>query len=405
MKENVKIGIIREGKVSVDRRVPFTPNQVKMIKHRYPQVEIFVQSSESRCYSDKEYAESGVEVVEQVDHCDILFGVKEVPIADLIEQKTYFFFSHTIKEQAYNRLLLKAILEKKIRLIDYETITDQTGRRVVAFGRYAGIVGAYNAIYTYGNRYNLFNIRRAYECFDLNDLKTEFQKVSLPPIKIALTGGGRVAKGAMEVLMGMKIRHVSPAQYLKEWFQEPVFTQLNSRNYHFHKAGNDFSRSEFFKNPENYRADFLKYACVTDLLIAATYWDPNAAVLFTRHDMLKNDFSIKVIADITCDIEGSIPSTKKASTIQDPVYDYNPSDDVIAPAFSDEANVSVMAIDNLPGELPRNASVDFGRDLYNYVIPALLEQDNDQVIDDATIAKDGKLTPRFSYLRYYVEGS
>jgi len=402
--KKIMLGLMKEEKIPIDRRVPLTPSQGKMLKHQFPQLEIFAQPSSIRCYTDQEYVESGIEVVENLDHCDILMGVKEVPIEHLKANKTYFFFSHTIKKQQYNHHLLRNILKKKISLIDYEVLTEKDGSRTVAFGRYAGIVGAYNGIWTVGNRYNLYHIKRAWECFDLEDLMTEYPKVQLPAIKIAVTGGGRVSKRAMEVMNGMHIRHVSPAQYLTEYFEGPVFTQLNIRDYHKHKEGKDFNRKEFYENPENYQSNFLPFAQVTDLLIAAAYWDPNSPVLFTRYDVLKNDFNIKVIADVTCDIEGSIPSTKKASTIDDPIYDYNPSEDKIELPFTDEANITVMAIDNLPCELPRDASHDFGHQLIDRVFPRLFGRDPDRVIKRATITENGRLTPPFKYLQDFVDG-
>lgn len=402
--QKTKIGIIKEGKIPIDRRVPFTPYQTREIMDKFEGVTVVSQESDIRCFTDDEYRQNNVEVVDDVSDCDVLMGVKEVPIEKLIANKTYFFFSHTIKEQAYNRKLLQAILEKKIRLIDYETLTNSQGQRIVAFGRYAGIVGAYNGILTYGKRYNLFNLRPAHTCFDLEDLKTEFGLVKLPAIKIAITGGGRVAKGAMEVLNGMGIRKVSPAEYVNERFNEPVYTQLNSRDYNKQKEGNPFSRNEFYQSPENYESDFLKYAYHTDLLIACAYWDPRAPVLFRKEEILDPAFKIRVIADITCDIEGSIPSTKKPSTIDDPIYDYDPTEDEIVAPFMDEGNITVMAVDNLPCELPRNASEDFGRDLIDNVLPHLLGDDKEEVIKRATIADKGKLTEKYSYLQNYVDG-
>ncbi len=399
-----KIGIIKEGKVPIDRRVPFTPGQAEEIARIFKNVEVKVQSSDIRSFSDEEYRDYGVKVTRDVSDCDILVGVKEVPVKNLIENKTYFFFSHTIKEQAYNRDLLRTILKKKIRLIDYEVLTNSNGIRIVAFGRYAGLVGAYNAVLTYGKRYNLFHLRPAHTCFDLEDLKTEYGKVKLPAVKIALTGGGRVAKGAMEVLNGMRIRKVTPAVFLNERFQEPVYTQLNSRDYNQTRDGSEFSRTEFYRNPQNFEGDFLKYARKADLLIAGAYWAPHAPVLFTRQDAVKPDFKIRVIADITCDIEGSIPSTKQPATIDDPIYDYNPTDDKVEPPLSDEGNITVMAVDNLPCELPRNASEDFGRELIDNVLPHLLGDDPQKIIERATITKDGALTNHYKYLRNYVAG-
>lgn len=399
----LRIGIIKEGKVPIDKRVAFTPEQTKELKERY-QIEVKVQQSPLRTFPDHEYSALGTEVTTTVEDCDILFGVKEVPIEELIPNKTYFFFSHTIKEQPYNKSLLRAILKNNIRLIDYECLTDtKSGQRIVAFGRYAGIVGAYNGIWAFGKRYRLFDLRRANECFDYTDLKNEYSKVKLPPIKIAVTGGGRVAKGAMEVLNGMNIRRVSPAEFIEHDFQEAVFTQLNSRDYNKHKSGELFSREEFYDSPEHYESDFLKYAHKADMLIACAFWDPDAPVLFTKEDVLDLNFKIKVIADVTCDIEGSIPSTKRPTTIDSPLYDYNPADDKEEPALSDEGNITVMAVDNLPCELPRDASRDFGRELLDNVLPHLLNKEDESVIERAIIAENGQLGKHYSYLKNYVE--
>jgi alanine dehydrogenase len=399
-----KIGIIREDKVPADKRSPLSPAQCQIVANQFG-VKIKVQESDVRVFRPEEYPQQAVEMVSKIDDCDILLGVKEVPIEKLIEGKTYFFFSHTIKEQEYNRALLQTILKKKIRLIDYECLVDaETGQRIVAFGRYAGIVGAYNTIWTFGQRYNLFNLRRAHECYDLVDLKTEYRKVELPAVKIAITGGGRVAKGAMEVMYGMGILEVSPHEFLNERFDRPVFTQLSSHNYHKKKDGTLFNRNEFYENPGLYEGDFLKYTKVANILIAGAFWDPRAPVLFTREDAMSPEFKTKIIGDITCDIEGSIPSTKKPATIDDPVYDYDPTTDSIQAEFSEESNISVMAVDNLPCELPRDASESFGQELIDNVLPHLLGDDRKNVIRNATIADNGKLTKKFSYLQAFVDG-
>lgn len=398
----IKLGIIKEGKIPADKRVPFIPIQAREIEDTFDQVEVICQSSPFRCYSDDEYVRQNITVTEKVDDCDILMGVKEVPIDELIPHKTYLFFSHTIKKQAYNRKLLKAVLDKKIRLIDYEALTNDAGQRIVAFGRYAGIVGAFNGIWAFGKRYNVFNLRRAYECFDLDDLQTEFSKVELPPIKIAITGGGRVSKGAMEVMFKMGIRQVTAAEFLSKVFDVPVYCQLNTRDYTRPKDGSAFKRSDFYAHPEKFEGDFVKYTKVTDLLIAGAYWNPKAPVLFTREDVMKPDFRIKIIADITCDLNGSIPATKQPCTIESPIYDYNPSEDKVEPPFSDEANITVMAVDNLPCELCRNASEDFGKELIDNVLPHLLGKDEEGVIQRATVAEKGSLTERYRYLVNYV---
>ena len=400
----IQMGIIREEKLPVDHRVPLTPEQAAQIDKDFPGVKIKVESSIARCYPDEDYRKRGIEIVSSVIDCDILMGVKEVPISSLIGDKTYLFFSHTIKKQPYNRNLLCAVLEKNIRLIDYEALINKQGHRIVAFGRWAGIVGAYNAIWTYGERYRLFSIKRVHDCFDFEDLKTEFPKVKLPSIKIVVTGGGRVSKGAMEVLLAMNIKMVSPAAFIERIFDVPVFCQLNSRDYCKHKSGESFVRSSFYASPENYEGDFLKYAKVADVLIAGAYWDPKAPVLFEREDILKNNFKIRIIADITCDIKGSIPSTLRSSTIDEPIYDYNPSEDVAELPLTDEGNITVMAIDNLPCELARDASESFGKELSSNVLPYLLGNDTFGMISKATVAEKGRLSDKYSYLKDYVEG-
>lgn len=398
----LKIALIREGKVPPDKRVAFTPLQTEEIEQRFPHVKIVCQESSFRCFKDDEYRQLGIAVAPTVDDCDILMGIKEVPVNELVSNKTYLFFSHTIKKQPYNRKLLQEILKKNIRLIDYEALKDSVGNRLVAFGRYAGIVGAYNALWTYGKRFNIFSLRRAFECFDVNDLKLELRKVKLPNVKIILTGAGRVGRGSMETLDSAGIRKVSPHDFIHHRFDEPVYVLLSSADYHRRKEGGHFNREEFHKFPGRYESFFHEYTKAADILLAGAYWNPKAPVLFTKEEMLSPYFKIKVIADITCDINGSVPSTKKASTIADPIYDYDPATDSVKDPLSSDKNFTVMAIDNLPCELPRSASEEFGRDLIDRVLPMLLGEDKEGVIARATIAKGGKLTSHFAYLHDYV---
>jgi alanine dehydrogenase len=400
--KSVTIGLIREGRIPPDKRVPFTPLQAEEIVQRFPHVRLLCQTSPVRCFKDAEYAELVIPIVADVSQCDILMGIKEVQIPDLIANKTYFFFSHTLKKQPHNKKLLQEILRKKIRLIDYETLKDTQGNRLVAFGRFAGIVGAYNGLLTYGKRFNHFTLRRAHECFDINDLKLEIRRISLPPIKIALTGSGRVAKGAMETLDTAGIRKVTPSEYLNRTFDEPVYVQLGSADYHVRKEGGHFNRDEFHREPKHYSSTFPDFARVTDLLLAGAFWNPQAPALFTESHMREPDFRIKVIADITCDINGSVPSTKKATSIDDPLYDFDPQTGNLHPPLSNPAFVTVMAIDNLPCELPRSASEEFGHDLIDRILRPLLVEDPEGIIARATIAENGNLTPHFEYLRDYV---
>lgn len=398
----IKIGLIREGKTPPDKRVPFTPSQAEEIEQRFPHVKVICQQSGIRCFQDSEYETLGIGTHTHVADCDILMGIKEVPIDMLIPNKTYLFFSHTIKKQPYNRKLLQAILQKNIRLIDYEALKDTQGNRLVAFGRFAGIVGAYNGLWAYGKRFKQYELRRAFDCFDINDLKLELRKAKLPPLKIVLTGAGRVGKGAMETLDTAGIRKVSPNDFLTRTYSEPVYSQLSSSDYHERKEGGHFNRDEFHRNPERYRSTFYKFLNVTDILMAGAFWNPKAPVLFTRENMLAPDFKIKIIADITCDINGSVPSTIRASSIPDPLYDYNAETHSDFPAFSNEKFVTVMAVDNLPCELPRSASDEFGRDLIDRILKPLLFEDTEGIIKRGTITENGSLTEEFSYLQDYV---
>lgn len=398
----VTIGLIREGRVPPDKRVPFTPLQVEEIMQRFPHVRIVAQKSPVRCFRDEEYENLGIPVIEDMRDCDILMGIKEVQIPELIPDKTYLFFSHTLKKQPHNKKLLQEILRKKIRLIDYEMLRDTQGNRLVAFGRYAGIVGAYNGLWAYGKRFGLFSLRRAFECFDINDLKLELRKVQLPPVKIILTGAGRVGKGAMETLDTAGIRKVSPQDFLNKTFNEPVYVQLSSVEYHVRKEGGHFNREEFHLHPECYSSLFNEYTKVTDILLAGAYWNPKAPNLFSQVEMRAADFKIKVIADITCDINGSIPSTKRATSIVDPLYDYDPATDSLHSPLSNNHFITVMAIDNLPCELPRSASEEFGRDLIDRILKPLLVEDPEKIVGRGTLTENGNLSTYFEYLRAYV---
>ena len=401
----MKIGIIREGKNPPDKRAPFSPDQLKKLQDQYQDQLVFqVESSPFRCFSDEEYQNAGIEVVQDISEADLLFGVKEVPVAQLISDKTYFFFSHTIKKQGYNRKLLQAVLDKNIRLIDYEVLKNDLGERVVAFGRWAGVVGAYNAFWTYGKKTALYDIRRATECRDLAELTLELRKVQLPPVKIVVTGAGRVGKGIKEILNLLAIREVDTHDFLNLYFEEPVFTVLGSSDYNRRKSDGGYDREEFYTFPERYESHFLKFAEAGELLIAGAFWNPGAPKLFSIEDICSPDFALSVIADVTCDIGGSIPTTFRATTIIEPVYDVDrATGEEIAP-FGSQTSISVMAIDNLPCELSRESSVEFGKQLAEWVIPALLEE-NAPILERATVARDGDLTLEFMYLMDFVNSA
>ncbi len=399
----MKIGIISEGKMPHDKRVPLTPVQCKYLLEEYSDLQIAVQPCPYRCYTDDEYKSQGVNLQADLTDCDILMGVKEVPVANLISEKKYLFFSHTIKKQPYNKKLLQKVLENKIQLIDYECLVDENFNRLIGFGRYAGIVGAYNGIMGYGLKYAMFNLKAAHLCHDKKELFKELEKVNLPNIKIVITGGGRVANGALETLGALEIRKVTPYEFLNYTFREPVYVQLHSKDFHALKNGSGWNSTEFYHHPELFNCTFSdhgSFADNCDLLIHCTYWNPKAPVLFTKEQMKGPKFKISVIADVTCDINGSVPSTTHSSTIEDKFYGYNPHTGSEDDAFA-SSTITIMAVDNLPCELPRDASEGFGKDLMEKVIPSLLGDDNG-LIEKGTITKDGKLTSRFEYLSDYA---
>ncbi len=400
----MKIGIIREGKNPPDSRVPLIPQQcADLIKNRG--IDLVVQSSPIRCYTDEEYTALGVPVVENVEDCDILLGVKEVPIDQLIPNKGYFFFSHTFKEQPYNRELLQAILAKNISLMDYEVLTNEKGQRVIAFGYFAGMVGAYNGLMTYGKRTGSFTLKRMHQCYDYAAAKAQFEYINFPPIKIVLTGMGRVASGAAKVLKDMGIPQVPPHDFLIKDFGHIVFTQLDCKDYVAKKDGSKFELTHFFNNPTEYKSIFAPYSKAAHLMINGIYWDSQAPPFFTKAAMKSDDFSIEVIADVTCDIapEASIPATLKPSTIADPIFGYDAFTESEIHPFQ-RHSIDMMTIDNLPNELPRDASESFGSQFIESVLDDLLNPSKDGVIERGTMTKDGQLTERFRYLSDYVQG-
>ncbi len=403
--KKIKIGLAREGKIPPDNRVALTPWEVIEVHNLFPSVEIFCQSSSVRCFPDESYRKLGIPVVNSLVDCDVILGIKEFQLKDLLPDKTYLFFSHTIKKQTHNREMLRRILQQNIRLIDYECLTDVYGKRVIAFGRFAGIVGAYNGLLGYGKKYGLYQIKRAYDCENYIELKNEYRKILLPPVKIVLTGHGSVGHGAQEVIDGVGIKEVTVSDFLNIEYREPVYVQLHSRDYYKRFDGGDFDREEFHRAPHFYRSDFLRFAHKADLFLNGTFWDVGSDPFFTLDQMMTKDFYIKIIVDISCDIKGPIPSTIRISSISEPFYDFNPALGVEAPPFSHLDHITVMAVDNLPNELPREASNSFGRVLIENIFPNLVYGDENEMIRRATITLNGKLTPRYKYLQNFVEGS
>jgi saccharopine dehydrogenase (NAD+, L-lysine forming) len=405
MMKKIVLGVIREGKVPPDKRVPLTPKQCKMVEAKFPNVEVVVQPSSIRSFKDEEYRNEGVKMSEDLSQCDIIIGVKEVNISDLIPHKKFLFFSHTLKKQAYNRPLLQALLEKKIQMIDYEALKDKHNKRIIGFGRYAGIVGCYNGFRTFGLKHRLFSLKVANRCRDRKEVEEELKKVVLPPdTKIVLTGFGRVGYGAREIMDLLPIKEVSPDEFLSTSFTSPVFTQLEVEDYYAPKDGSVFVKQDFYTDPSSYKSTFARFILQATMYIPCHFWNNNAPYILTKEDLRREGSKLSVVADVSCDIDEPIGCTIRSSSILEPIYGYNPitenEDD-----WMKEGVVAVMAVDNLPCELPMDASQDFGNELINHIFPALFGEDPDDIIGRASETNlKGTLNPRFEYLTDYVNG-
>nr|WP_321236223.1 NAD(P)-dependent oxidoreductase [uncultured Psychroserpens sp.] len=401
----MKFAIIKERKSPPDRRVVFSPEKLAEARAQFPQAEFVVESSDIRVFSDDAYKAQGFTVTNDVSDCDVMIGVKEVPLEHLIPNKKYFYFSHTIKKQPYNRKLLVDMLNKNIEMYDHETIVKQSGARLIGFGRYAGLVGAYNGFRALGLRDKLFNLPKVETLADLDEVKSELDKITLPNIKILLTGTGKVAMGAKEILDHLKIKQVSDALYLTSQFTEPVYVMADVMEYAKRLDGKVGDKWEFYKDPSGYESNFMPYAKETDYFIAGHFYGNNAPYLFTRDDAKEPEFRINLVADVSCDIDGPVASTIRPSTIADPFYGYDPHTESEVRFDADEA-ITMMAVDNLPCELPKDASEGFGDMFLEHVIPAFFNNDERGILKRAKITTDdGELTERFKYLQDYVDGN
>ena len=397
------IGLIREGKIPADNRVALTPSQCKWILKNSPDIKIIVQPSASRCFSDREYQSAGAVLNEDLGDCSILMGIKEVPLDELLPGKKYLFFSHTKKKQPHNQQLLQTILERKITLIDYECLEHDDGQRIIGFGFFAGIVGAHNGMMAYGERTGLYKLDRVYKQRSFRELIHTYFGLRLPNVKIAITGSGRVAHGILEIMNLMGIHEVEPDDYLVRRFSYPVYTQLKGADLYQHKETGKYSRSDFHEHPDQYECKFLPYAEQTDVLMNGVYWDKNVPRLFEKSDVSSENFIIQTIADITDDANGSVPVNLGDQSIEDPVYGVDKiSFEKTAPYIP--GSIDIMAVGNLPNELPRDASRYFGEQLIKYILEDLIKGSS-VIIEKATIAKDGELTEYYQYLKDYADGT
>lgn len=395
--------LIKERKSPPDRRVVFSPERLAEARAQFPEANFIVESSDVRVFPDEAYRKLGFEVTDDVSAADVMIGVKEVPVANLIPNKKYFYFSHTIKKQPYNRKLLVAMLEKNIEMYDHETIVRKTGSRLIGFGRYAGLVGAYNGFRVLGLRDGLFNLPKVETLADLNEVKSELDKITIPNIKIALTGTGKVANGAKEILDHLGIKEVGDALFLTSQFTEPVYCLVDVMEYNKRSDGKVGDKYKFYKDPSGYESNFIHYAKETDFFIAGHFYGNNAPYLYTREDAKHPEFRINLVADVSCDIDGPVASTIRPSTIADPFYGYDPKTEKEV-AFNAKNAITVMAVDNLPCELPKDASEGFGETFLEFVLPAFFNNDEKGILKRAKITEKGKLTRRFNYLQDYVDG-
>jgi alanine dehydrogenase len=394
------IGLIREGKIPADNRVALTPAQCKWLMKHYPGLKIVAQKSPHRCFTEYEYKRAGVETIEDMSGCDILLGIKEVPVQDLISGKTYLFFSHTKKKQPHNQRLMQAIIKKGITLIDYECLEHEDGQRIIGFGFFAGVVGAHNGMMAYGNRTGNFNLGRVYQQKSFQELIHSYFGLKIPNVKIAVTGSGRVAHGILEIMNLMGIIEVEKEEYLSRDFSYPVYIQLKSGDLYQHQEDGTYNREHFHQNPQQYRSLFKDYTGQTDILMNGVYWEPGIPRLFQKEDVYAPGFKIQVIADITDDKNGSVPINLGDQTIEDPVYGVDRYTLIKTPPYLPDS-IDIMAVGNLPNELPRDASRYFGEQLIKYVLPDLLGSGS-PIIQRATITCNGTLTPAYCYLKDYA---
>ena len=404
----VKIALIREGKTPPDSRVTLTPAQAARLDAR-PEFDVVVQPSPGRCFRDAAYESAGLRLREDLSDRDVLIGVKEVPIEQLIPGKSYFFFSHTHKRQAYNRGLLQAVVEKGIRLMDYELLTDGAGQRYIAFGRFAGMVGAHHGLRAWGMREGAFELPRLTDVDDYEAAKAAYARTDFGDVRVVLTGTGRVGEGAADVLRDMGARELKPSEYRREMAGGAAgkgfcFTQLHVKHY-VNLRGNPSApveKREFYDFPERYESRFQTYARVSDVLVHGIFWDNRAAAMFSTDQMTLDEFCVSVISDVTCDIAPvtSIPATIRASTIDDPYFGFDPRTGEEVGAFAKTA-VTMSTIDNLPNELPKDASAAFGEMFLEHIAEELLRERSD-VLERATIARDGALTEPYQYLGSFL---
>lgn len=431
------IGIRREDKNRWEGRVPLVPDDILQLERNYP-FRFIVQPSQIRAFSDDEYREKGITVDEDLSKCDVILGVKEIPSELLLPGKVYIFFSHTIKGQKYNMPMLARLMELQDTLIDYERIVDNTGRRLIFFGRFAGIVGMVDSLWLLGKRLAAsgiltpFNmIKHTTEYKDLNDVKSHLSRVAgsirkegLPdevvPFVTGFTGYGNVSKGAQEIYDILPVIEIDPEELFKLGKEVRISRNhvykvvFREKDMFARKEDNGFSLEEYYSHPERYKSIFEKYLPLLNLLVNCIYWDERYPRIvtkkFLRETFMENrPFKLQVIGDISCDVNGSIECNVKTTDVGNPAYVYDPLQDAIRDGVEGRG-VVVLAVDNLPCELSRESSIFFSSVLKR-LLPGLLSVDLNSDFENAglpeelkkaTIVYKGALTPEYEYLKQYI---
>ncbi len=403
-KQLTNIGIIRESR-NDENRTPLVPEHIKKYKESNPNINFIIQPSNSRCFSDEEYELCGAKINENLNECSIIFGVKEIDPNILINNRTYLFFSHTFKInkqqkniEKHKKDLLLSILNKKITLIDYENIRGKNGTRCLGFGRFAGIVGCYNTLNLLLKVLGKQSLASAYKINDYERLVLNLKNLYFPKTKILVTGDGRVAKGVIELLNLTNIKAVSKKDFLEKKFDQPIFCNLETKDYVTNNSSTNFNLEHFIDNPQDYSSSALQYLKETDILISAHYWDPSSPKIFENED-LKDLQNLKIVGDITCDINGSVPTTIRSTTIEEPNYWIERY--TLKEIDENNDGIAVMAVDNLPSELPRDSSTEFSEGIINEVLPFLLKEDDGRILN-GTITTDGSFLEKYNYLNDYI---
>jgi len=425
-----RLGIRQEDKNVWERRVPLTPDHVRSLVDRG--IEVVVQPSEIRAFRDAEYREAGAALRDDLGECPVILGVKEIPRNLFRWEHTYVFFAHVIKGQPHNMPMLRRLLELRCTLIDYEKVADDSGRRLVFFGRHAGLAGMIDTLWALGKRLeaegipNAFSeIRPTHEYPDLEAAKRAVHGVApklaasplppaLTPLVFGFAGYGHVSLGAQEIFDLLPHREVEPGELERAAHEGSGLVKTVFKEEHMVRPaepGRLFDLQEYYRHPERYRAGFDAWVPHLHVLVNCIYWEPRYPRLVTKERLrsLWGDGAaprLRVIGDISCDVDGSIECTVRATDPGDPVYVWQPGDATVRPGVRGEGPV-ILAVDNLPCELALDASRDFGRALLAYV-PDLVGADFSRPFDRlelpapfkrAVIAHRGELTPEFRYLQ------